>query len=167
MQDPGIFCACWPHQMDTFSALIAYYEGKPLIIDGLSSERPATRNIDIFFGQRLNKRLSKRSRRRWFQTPSRPLLRHFNSVINKNITVVEMLLLSISQRFRQIVCALVWFVIVCQWSIRFVSFKVTVSAWPCDCPSIIAAIPSNISYPNLDCKHLIVYVNKKREYLKA
>ena len=153
--------------MDTFSALIALCEGKPLVTDGLSSDRPATRNIDIFFDQRLNKRLSKRSRRRWFQTPSCPLLRHCNGVINKNITVVEILLLTISQRFRQIVCALVWFVIVCQWSIRFLSFKVTSSAWPCGCPSIIGAIQSNISYPNLDCKHLILYVNKKREYLKA
>ena len=28
-----------------------------------------TRSFDIFFGQRLNKRLSKQSRRRWFETP--------------------------------------------------------------------------------------------------
>ena len=42
------------------------------------SQRPVTRSFDVFFGLRLNKRLSKQSRRRWFETPSRPLWRRFN-----------------------------------------------------------------------------------------
>ena len=35
-----------------------------------------TSDVDVFFNLRLNKRLSKPSRRRWFQTPSRSLWRH-------------------------------------------------------------------------------------------
>ena len=41
--------AWWRHQMVDFP-----------------SQRPKTRNVDVFFGPRLNKRLSKQSRRRWF-----------------------------------------------------------------------------------------------------
>ena len=33
-------------------------------------QRPVTRGFDVFFDLRLNKRLSKQSRRRWFETPS-------------------------------------------------------------------------------------------------
>ena len=39
------------------------------------SHRPVTRNFDVFFDQHLNKRLSKQSRRRWVETPSRSLWR--------------------------------------------------------------------------------------------
>ena len=35
------------------------------------SQRPVTRSLDVFFNLRLNKRLSKQSRRRWFETPLR------------------------------------------------------------------------------------------------
>ena len=34
-----------------------------------TSHRPVTRSFDVFFDLRLNKRLSKQSRRRWFETP--------------------------------------------------------------------------------------------------
>ena len=37
------------------------------------SQRPVTRNFDIFFDLCLNKRWNKQPRRRWFETPSRPL----------------------------------------------------------------------------------------------
>ena len=36
---------------------------------------PVTRNFDVFFDLSLNKRLGKQPRRRWFETPSRSLLR--------------------------------------------------------------------------------------------
>ena len=42
------------------------------------SQRPVTRSFDVFFDLRLNKRLSKQSRRRWFETQLRPLWRHYN-----------------------------------------------------------------------------------------
>ena len=42
----------------------------------VNSQRPVTQNFDVFFDQRLNKRLRKQSRRRWLETPSRSSLRH-------------------------------------------------------------------------------------------
>ena len=41
-----------------------------------SSQRPMTRNFDVFLDLRLHKRLSKHYRRRWFGTPSRLLWHH-------------------------------------------------------------------------------------------
>ena len=41
-----------------------------------TSQRPMKRSFDVFFDLRLNKRLSKQSRHRWFETPSCSLLRH-------------------------------------------------------------------------------------------
>ena len=38
---------------------------------GFPAQMPVTRNFDVFFDPPLNKRLSKQSRRRWFETPSR------------------------------------------------------------------------------------------------
>ena len=40
--------------------------------------RSVTRSFDVFFDLRLNKPLSKQSRGRWSETPSRPLWRHCN-----------------------------------------------------------------------------------------
>ena len=45
---------------------------------GFSSQRPVTRSFDVFFDLRLNKRLNKQSRRRWFETPLCSLWRHWN-----------------------------------------------------------------------------------------
>ena len=42
------------------------------------SQRRVTRSFDVFFDLRLNKRLSTQWRRRWFKTPSCPLLVHCN-----------------------------------------------------------------------------------------
>ena len=42
------------------------------------SQRPVTRNFDVFFDLRLNNRLSRLSRRRWFETQTRSLWGHFN-----------------------------------------------------------------------------------------
>ena len=62
------------HQMETLSALLALCEGNPPVI----SQRPVTRSFVVFFDLRLNKRLSKQSRRQWFGTPSRSLWRPCN-----------------------------------------------------------------------------------------
>ena len=40
-------------------------------------KRPVTRSFDVFFDLRLNELLSKQSRRRWFEIPSRSLWRHY------------------------------------------------------------------------------------------
>ena len=50
----------------------------PPVTDGCPSQRPVTRSFDVFFDLRLCKRLSKQSRRRYFETPSRSCWRHCN-----------------------------------------------------------------------------------------
>ena len=47
----------------------------------LPSQRPVTQSFDVFFDLCLNKQLSKQSRRRWFETPSRSLWHHCNGNI--------------------------------------------------------------------------------------
>ena len=47
----------------------------------ISLTRPVTRSLDGFFDPCLNKRLSKQLRCRWFETPSRSLLRQSNVVM--------------------------------------------------------------------------------------
>ena len=42
----------------------------------IPTQRPVTRSFDVFFGVRLNKRLSKQSWSWWFETPSRSLWHH-------------------------------------------------------------------------------------------
>ena len=74
--------AWWRHQMKTFSALLTLFPGNSLVTDEFPPQRPVTRSFDIFFDQRLNKRLSKHSTRRWFETPSCSLWHHCNESIN-------------------------------------------------------------------------------------
>ena len=71
----------WRHQTETFSALLDVCEGTPLVNGGIPSQRPVTRSFDVFFDLRLNKRLSKQSRRRWFETPLHSLWRHCNAIL--------------------------------------------------------------------------------------
>ena len=61
-----------------FSPLLALCVGNPPVIGGFPSLRPVTRSLDVYFDLRLNKQLGKRSRRRWFEKPSRLLWRHCN-----------------------------------------------------------------------------------------
>ena len=53
--------------------LLVLCDGNPLVTGGFPSQRPVTRSFDVFFYLHLNKRLSKQSGRRWFETPSRSL----------------------------------------------------------------------------------------------
>ena len=69
--------------METFSALLAPCAGNSPVPGEFPSQRPVTRSLDIFFDLSLNKRLSKRSRRRWFETPSRSLWRHCNGKLTQ------------------------------------------------------------------------------------
>ena len=64
------------YQMKTFSALLALCGGNPPVTGGFPSQRPVTRSFDDFVDLRLNKRLGKQSRRRWFETPLRSFWRH-------------------------------------------------------------------------------------------
>ena len=66
----------WRHE--TFPALLVLCEGNPPVTGGFPSQRPVTQSIDGFFDLRLNKRLSKQSRRWRFETPLHSLSRHCN-----------------------------------------------------------------------------------------
>ena len=44
--------------METISALLALCEVNPPAIGGFPSQRPVTRNFDVFFDVHLNKQLS-------------------------------------------------------------------------------------------------------------
>ena len=58
----------WRHQMDTFSTLLAFYAGNSPVTGEFPSQMPVMQSFDVFFDQRLNKRLSKQSWRRWLET---------------------------------------------------------------------------------------------------
>ena len=68
--------------METFSKLLVPCEGKSPVIGEFPSQRPVTRSFDVFFDLRLNKRLSKPARRRWFEPPSRSLWRRCNGYLS-------------------------------------------------------------------------------------
>ena len=71
----------WKPRMETFSALLALFAGNSPVTGGFPPQRPVTRSFDVFFDLRLNKRLSKQSRRRWFETQLRSLWRHHCNVL--------------------------------------------------------------------------------------
>ena len=81
----------WRHQIKTFSALLAFRAGNSPVTDEFSSQSSVTRSVDVFFDLHLNKRLSKQSRRRWFQTLSRALCRHCDEseVTLQNIDTID------------------------------------------------------------------------------
>ena len=68
----------WRHQLETLSALLALCAGNSPVTGEIAAQRSVTRSFDVFFDLRLNKQLSKQSRGRWFDTPSRSLWRHCN-----------------------------------------------------------------------------------------
>ena len=68
----------WRHQMEVYSALLALCAWNSPVTGEFPSQRPVTRRLGVFFDLRLNTRLSKQSRRRWFATPSCSLWRHCN-----------------------------------------------------------------------------------------
>ena len=78
----------WRHQMEAFSALLALCAGNSRVTGEFPTQRPVTRSFVVFFDLRPNKRLSKQW---WFETPSRPLLRHYNglsSQMGSNFVIV-------------------------------------------------------------------------------
>ena len=68
----------WRHEMETFSALLAICAGNSHVPGKFPAQRQVTRNFDVFFDLRPNKRLSKQPRGWWFETSSWPLWRHRN-----------------------------------------------------------------------------------------
>ena len=72
----------WRHHVETFSVLLALGMGNSAVTGEFLAQRPVTRNFNVFVDFHLNKRWSKHSSRRWFETSSRPLWRHYN--VNEN-----------------------------------------------------------------------------------
>ena len=70
----------WRHQIEAFSSSLALCEGNSPVTDGFPSQRLVMPSFEIF-DFRLNKRLGKQLWRRWFEAPSRSLLRHCNAVV--------------------------------------------------------------------------------------
>ena len=70
----------WRHQMETFSALLAFCAGNLPWTGEFPAQRPVTRSFDVFFDLRLDKRLSKQSWGWWFETLSYTLWRHRNAM---------------------------------------------------------------------------------------
>ena len=68
------------------SALLDLCVGNSPITGESPSQRPVTRSFEASFDLRLSTRLSKQSRRRWFETPSRSLWRHSNVWILAMVT---------------------------------------------------------------------------------
>ena len=68
--------------METLSALLSLCEGNLPVTGEFPSQRPLRRSFDVFFDLSLSKRLSKPSRRRWFETPSRSLWRPSNGLLH-------------------------------------------------------------------------------------
>ena len=64
--------------METFSELLALCVGNSPVTGEFPTQRPVTRNFDVFFDLRPNKRLGKQSGGWWFETPPRSLWRQCN-----------------------------------------------------------------------------------------
>ena len=76
----NVFIAWWRHQIDAISAVSTLWN--PPVADGFPSHRPVTRNFDVFVDVRVNKRLRKQSRCRWFETPWCSWWRHCNGALS-------------------------------------------------------------------------------------
>ena len=70
----------WSYQIETFSALLVLCVGNWPVPDDFPSQRLVMRSF-VFSDLRLNKRLTKESRRRWSETPSRSLWHYCNGSI--------------------------------------------------------------------------------------
>ena len=83
----------WRHQMETFSALLAFCAGNSPVTGEFP---PMTRSSDVFFDLRLNERLSKQSGGWWFETPSCSLWRNCNVFVfyTKHATLLAVIVVT-------------------------------------------------------------------------
>ena len=95
--------------MEIFSALLAICAGNSPVTGEPPSQSPVTRNIDVFFILRLNKRLSKQSWGWWFETPSRPFWRHSNgSMWHLNFLLMNVALVIVARFWEKLAVRLFW-----------------------------------------------------------
>ena len=76
----------WRHQMETFSALLAFCAGNSPVTGEFPPQRPVTRSFDVFLDLRLNKRFSKQSWGWLFEMTLCPLWRHCNDLKKQEST---------------------------------------------------------------------------------
>ena len=79
---PQKHIAWWRHQMETFSALLAFGAGNSPFSGEFPSQRPGTLSFDVSLIFALNKRLSKQSWGWLFEMPQRSLWRHCNDSLH-------------------------------------------------------------------------------------
>ena len=101
----------WRYQMQTFSALLAICSGNLPVTGEFSAQRPVTWSFDVFFDQRMNKRLSKQSWGWWFQTPSLPLWRHCSENLQQAVILQAFVVADVSHiwfwaRYNEQACAI-------------------------------------------------------------
>ena len=73
------------HQMEAFSALLAFCVGNSPVTGEFPAQRPVTQSFDVFFDLCLNKQLSKQSWGWWLETPSRSLWRQCKEMYLDNL----------------------------------------------------------------------------------
>ena len=91
----------WRHQVETFSSLLALCAGNSPVTGEFPPQRPVTQNFDVFFNLRLDKRLSKQQRRRWFETLSRSLWRHCNAFACQEYVITTCILITVICKYKQ------------------------------------------------------------------
>ena len=81
--DSPVLIPWWRHQMEAFSALLAFCAGNSPVTGEFPSQRSVTWSFGVFFDLCLNKRLSKQLQGWWFETPSHSLWRHCNVIFTR------------------------------------------------------------------------------------
>ena len=77
--------AWWRLQLEIFSALLLLSCGEFTVHWWIPLTKASDAEFEVFFDLRLNKRLSKQSRCRWFEMAVRSLWRHTNGLSPSNI----------------------------------------------------------------------------------
>ena len=71
----------WRHHMEAFSALLTLCAGNSPVTSELPPQRSVTRSFDVLLDLCMNQRLSKQSRRWWFETAWLKFLISWSSAI--------------------------------------------------------------------------------------
>ena len=75
--------------------------GNSLLTGEFPSQRPVTQNFNVFFDLRLDKRLSKQPRYRWFETLSCSLWCHYIAFACQEHVITTCLLMTIIYKYEQ------------------------------------------------------------------
>ena len=159
--------------MLNFSALLAICAGNSPVNGEFPSQRQVTRHFDIFFGPRLNKRLSKQRWGWWFKTPSCPLWHHCNDACQATLVtkIARSLAVMVSgerQRASQVLYREILYIEIRSWlSIKYTN----IHKWPThfvtyECTKLLCASPTKFyhdsfsfkenTYPVLNQRHISV-----------